>query len=91
MADQFLSQDEVDALLEDVTGESQHVEEAPKSADGIRSYDLATGRQLWEHEGLTTNAIPTPVTRDGIVYATSGYQGSKPREVLVDKAVLEER
>lgn len=43
----------------------------------IRSYDLATGRQLWEHEGLTTNAIPTPVTRDGIVYATSGYQGSK--------------
>lgn len=43
----------------------------------IRSYDLATGEQVWEHEGLTTNAIPSPVTKDGIIYATSGYQGSK--------------
>jgi outer membrane protein assembly factor BamB len=43
----------------------------------IRSYDLATGEQIWEHEGLTTNAIPTPVTAGGVVFATSGYQGSK--------------
>ncbi len=43
----------------------------------IRSYDLATGKQIWEHEGLTTNAIPTPVTTGGILFATSGYQGSK--------------
>ncbi|HEU4620985.1 MAG TPA: flagellar motor switch protein FliM [Burkholderiaceae bacterium] len=46
MADQFLSQDEVDALLEDVTGESQHVEEAAKPADGIRSYDLASQERI---------------------------------------------
>jgi outer membrane protein assembly factor BamB len=43
----------------------------------IRSYDLATGEQIWEHEGLTTNAIPTPVTAGGVVFATSGYQGNK--------------
>ena len=43
----------------------------------IRSYDLATGEQVWEHEGLTTNAIPSPVIKDGVVFATSGYQGSK--------------
>jgi outer membrane protein assembly factor BamB len=43
----------------------------------IRSYDLETGKQIWESEGLTTNAIPSPVTKDGVVYATSGYQGSK--------------
>jgi outer membrane protein assembly factor BamB len=43
----------------------------------IRSYDLATGKQIWEHEGLTTNAIPTPVTAGGVVFATSGFQGSK--------------
>jgi len=43
----------------------------------IRSYDLATGEQIWDHEGLTTNAIPTPVTAGGVVFATSGYQGSK--------------
>ncbi len=43
----------------------------------IRSYDLGTGEQIWEHEGLTTNAIPTPVTSGGVVFATSGYQGNK--------------
>src|SRR4029079_2044507 len=43
----------------------------------IRSYDLTTGEQIWEHEGLTTNAIPTPVREGGVLFATSGYQGSK--------------
>jgi outer membrane protein assembly factor BamB len=43
----------------------------------VRSYDLATGKELWHAEGLTTNAIPSPVTADGIVYLTSGYQGNK--------------
>jgi len=43
----------------------------------IRSYDLATGEQIWEHEGLTTNAIPSPVTAGGVVFATSGYSGNK--------------
>jgi outer membrane protein assembly factor BamB len=43
----------------------------------VRSYDLATGQQLWEAEGLTTNAIPSPVTSGGIVYLMSGYQGNK--------------
>lgn len=43
----------------------------------VRSYDLATGKELWDAEGLTTNAIPSPVTADGIVYLTSGYQGNK--------------
>jgi len=43
----------------------------------VRSYDLATGKQLWECEGLTTNVIPTAVTKDGVVFITSGYQGYK--------------
>lgn len=43
----------------------------------VRSYDLASGEQLWEAEGLTTNAIPSPVTAGGIVYMMSGYQGNK--------------
>jgi outer membrane protein assembly factor BamB len=42
-----------------------------------RSYDLATGKQIWECEGLTTNVIPSPVAANGVVYATSGYQGYK--------------
>lgn len=43
----------------------------------VRSYDLATGDELWNAEGLTTNAIPSPVTAGGIVYLMSGYQGNK--------------
>ncbi|MEQ1515223.1 MAG: flagellar motor switch protein FliM [Usitatibacteraceae bacterium] len=44
-AEQFLSQDEVDALLEGVTGESQSAPaEAP--AGGVRSYDLANQERI---------------------------------------------
>lgn len=42
----------------------------------IRSYDLASGKLLWECAGLTANVIPSPVGRDGMVYAMSGYRGS---------------
>jgi outer membrane protein assembly factor BamB len=42
----------------------------------VRSYDLASGQLLWECSGLTTNAIPTPVAGNGLVYATTGFRGS---------------
>jgi outer membrane protein assembly factor BamB len=39
----------------------------------VRSYDLASGKLLWECAGLGVNAIPTPVSGHGMVYAMSGY------------------
>jgi len=42
----------------------------------IRSYEPETGKMVWECAGLTRNVIPTPVVADGVVYATSGYQGN---------------
>ena len=39
----------------------------------IRSYDLASGKLLWECAGLGANAIPTPVAGQGMVYAMTGY------------------
>jgi outer membrane protein assembly factor BamB len=42
----------------------------------IRSYDLNTGKQLWECGGMTVNVIPTPVAGHGMVYVTSGFRGS---------------
>ena len=42
----------------------------------IRAYDLATGKPLWEHAGLTANSIPSPVHGEGVVYATSGFRGN---------------
>jgi outer membrane protein assembly factor BamB len=39
----------------------------------IRSYDLETGKELWQCGGMTTNAIPSPVAAGGVVYVMSGY------------------
>ena len=43
----------------------------------VRSYDLETGRLVWNGAGVTLNAIPSPVAADGIVYVTSGFRGSE--------------
>jgi outer membrane protein assembly factor BamB len=42
----------------------------------VRSYDVATGKQLWECAGQTVNAIPSPVADADTVYVTSGFRGS---------------
>jgi len=42
----------------------------------VRSYDLATGRLIWECGGQTMNAIPTPFAFEGKVYCMSGYKGN---------------
>lgn len=42
----------------------------------IRSYDLASGKLLWECGGMTQNVIPTPVAGDGLVFPISGFRGS---------------
>lgn len=42
----------------------------------IRSYDLATGKQIWECGGMTANVIPTPVSGFGMLYAISGFRGN---------------
>ena len=46
MNQQILSQDEVDALLQGITGESQTLEEAPASEDGARNYDLSSQERI---------------------------------------------
>jgi flagellar motor switch protein FliM len=45
MTDQFLSQDEVDALLEGVTGESQKLEQ-PEPTEGVRAYNLGNQERI---------------------------------------------
>ncbi|MFQ5788975.1 MAG: PQQ-binding-like beta-propeller repeat protein [Acidobacteriota bacterium] len=42
----------------------------------VRSYDLATGKLIWESAGMTLNTIPSPVAADGMVYVTSGFRGN---------------
>ena len=51
----------------------------------IRSYDLATGKQLWECGGMTANVIPTPVSDFGMVYAISGFRGNSLLAIKLGK------
>jgi outer membrane protein assembly factor BamB len=60
-------------LIVEHAGKAQVVVNATRK---IRSYDLATGKQIWECGGMTSNAIPTPVAADGVVYVTSGFRGA---------------
>jgi flagellar motor switch protein FliM len=46
MAQNFLSQEEVDALLKGVTGEADEPPEAPEETGGVRTYNLATQERI---------------------------------------------
>jgi outer membrane protein assembly factor BamB len=46
----------------------------------VRSYDL-DGKLLWELSGMSSIVIPTPFTRDGLLYIASGYVGDQSRPV----------
>ena len=60
-------------LIVEVDGRMQVIANATSR---IRGYDLETGEDVWECGGMTTNAIPTPIHRDGVVYVMSGFRGS---------------
>ena len=60
-------------LVVEHDGKAQIVTDATSR---IRSYDLATGKLIWECAGLTRNVIPSPVSADGMLYAMSGFQGN---------------
>jgi len=47
----------------------------------LRSYDLETGRVVWETAGVTMNAIPSPVAADGMVFVTSGFRGNSLKAI----------
>ena len=51
------------------------------ASSSIRSYDLKTGKQLWEAGGLTANVIPSPVGTGDMVYLTSGFRGSSLKAI----------
>lgn len=46
----------------------------------VRSYDF-DGKLLWELSGMSSIVIPTPFSRHGLLYVTSGYVGDQHRPV----------
>jgi outer membrane protein assembly factor BamB len=39
----------------------------------IVAYDTTSGEEVWSHEGLENNAVPSPVASDKVAYLVSGY------------------
>ncbi len=54
------------------------------AARRTRSYDLATGKLLWECGGQAQNPIPTPVAGKGVVYCMTGYRGFALHAIRLD-------
>jgi outer membrane protein assembly factor BamB len=52
----------------------------------LRSYDLETGKIVWESPGVTMNPIPSPVAADGMVFVTSGFRGNSLKAIRLDDA-----
>jgi outer membrane protein assembly factor BamB len=47
----------------------------------VRGYDL-DGKQLWELDGMSSIAIPTPFARHGLLYVGSGYVLDKKKPLF---------
>jgi outer membrane protein assembly factor BamB len=58
-------------LVVDYAGAKQVV---MSGTNRVRSYDVKTGKVIWECAGLGGNVIPAPVYKDDIVYAMSGWR-----------------
>ncbi|HEU4390299.1 MAG TPA: PQQ-binding-like beta-propeller repeat protein [Blastocatellia bacterium] len=58
-------------LVVDYGGQKQVVVSATKK---VRSYDLGTGKLIWECAGLGANTIPAPVHQSGVVFVMSGFR-----------------
>jgi outer membrane protein assembly factor BamB len=53
--------------------------------DRVRSFDLESGKILWETGGLKP-PVPTPITSDGVVYVTAGFREYVLQAISLTKA-----
>jgi len=79
--------DEIDTwatpLVVEVNGRAQAIVPA---MERVKSYDLETGAVVWESDGLTMNAIPSPVYDDGLVFLMSGFRGNDLKAIRLADA-----
>jgi len=82
-----VSRDEIDTwatpLVVENAGRAQVI---VPGRNRLRSYDLEDGSIVWESAGLTMNPIPSPVFHEGMVFATSGFQGNNLKAVRIADA-----
>jgi outer membrane protein assembly factor BamB len=69
-------------LVVDYAGSKQVV---MAGTNKVRSYDLKTGKVIWECAGLGGNVIPAPVHKDGVVYVMSGWRNPNLMAIRLGK------
>ena len=52
----------------------------------VRSYDLETGKIVWEGPGTTMNVIPSPVFGNGMVFIMSEFRGNNLKAIKLADA-----
>lgn len=55
------------------------------NATTVRSYHLATGKEIWSCGGMTENAIPSVVHDADTVYAISGFRGASLQAIKLGR------
>ncbi len=61
-------------LIVEVEGKPQVIVAATRRVSG---YDLASGKLVWECEGLSRNVVSTPVASGGLVFVSNSYDWQK--------------
>ena len=69
-------------LVIDYKGRKQLITSATKR---VRSYDLETGKLIWECGGLGPNVIPAPVVEGDVVYVMSGFRDPNLMAIRLDR------
>ncbi|HET9530831.1 MAG TPA: PQQ-binding-like beta-propeller repeat protein [Blastocatellia bacterium] len=69
-------------LIIEHAGRRQIIVSATKK---VRSYDVKTGKVIWECAGLGSNVIPAPVYHNGVVYVMSGHRDPKLMAIKLGK------
>ena len=57
-----------------IIADANPVQVVISASQRVRSYDLASGKVLWECGGLGANCVPTPVAGAGMVFTMSGHR-----------------
>ncbi|HWL92779.1 MAG TPA: PQQ-binding-like beta-propeller repeat protein [Phycisphaerae bacterium] len=55
---------------------SKPVQVIVNNTNFIRSYDLATGKEIWRATGMTDNTVPSPMREGDLVFVISGFRGA---------------
>jgi len=52
---------------------SKRAELIASGTESVIAYDPATGKELWRHKGVESNAIPSPVANNEMVFLVAGF------------------